>query len=161
MISCTHKSENCESADVVSLYSFYNASIWAPLIKDRQCTDVQLKESLLKTSYVFREFANYLITSSGGFRPEHELFNPCWEIKDGDEKLDAFYADIRLLLREIETLDRETQAFNELYAIVKYNLLDEDGPLPKSKLPSLSVGQVAPRLLVLENFCFYLVVKYC
>jgi hypothetical protein len=139
---------------------FYNVTDWRPFLDKRLPKDSILQEKILKVSILIGEFARDAIDASGGLNSDGSLTNPCSHIRINESEVNEFYQNIDALLGEIHNMNKNSDVYKDLNTILQYNFYREKGSLSRNVLLSSSVEKVAAKLLVFENYCYFLIVKY-
>ncbi len=158
-LSCQSNKSCNESSDMVNNYNLYNVTLWRPFLDKRVSNDTLLYKKLLQLSVLVGDFARDAIVISGGMTPNDNLVSPCARIQINEKELNSFYNKVSSLIEEIHEVKKYSETYEELNRVFQYLLFSEDG-LNVSKILASSVEQISTKLFFLENYCYFLIVKY-
>ncbi|MEQ9287440.1 MAG: hypothetical protein RIG77_11055 [Cyclobacteriaceae bacterium] len=163
LISCGSNQEEKGKniGDVSFLLHTYNTQIWADYLSGRDSKDSLLSEYILETSVIIGSLAREIGTESGGLNEDGSLSNPLAKNPIQTEDLEKFYEKLSDQLSKVKSLEGHEIMDDEVDKVLGFMFFDQEGILSKRQLSSMNVVNAVSNLFILENFCYYLVVKYC
>ena len=159
--SCQNNQPYIERSNTVFFLNVYNSIEWREVLEQRKVEDSLLNNKLTNLSVIIGNFARNAIDKTGGFNPQNgTLMNPSSKIKINEDDLDLFYTQLHKTIHEIGTYDKYNEVYKELNEIFDYNFFSLDGSLSRSNIINSNIEIVSTKLLLFENICYLLIIKY-
>lgn len=152
---------NCTvTSELVNDYNFYNITDWRPFLNKRIPKDSLLQEKLLRLSILMGDFARDAIDHSGGMNSDGSLLYPSSKISVDQSQLNDFYISISTILKELYEVEAYQSVYKDLNLMMQHIFFSDKGSLGRNKILISNVELIASKLLLYENYCYFLIVKY-
>lgn len=160
-VSCQRKEACSEKSDNVTFLTEYNSNYWLRMLYLRHSKDTLLNNRLLKLSETLGNFGVLVIRKTGGLEPGTlNISFPCSKPKVNDEDLDFFYTELKKNLDIIGTNQQYYDVYTEVNSVIDYHFFDTESPLCRQNITNSNVVFVVEKIFLLQNMCFYYIIKY-
>lgn len=157
---CQTSKGNEEINDLVGVQSVANKLEWIPLLESMDSDKPELKALLFEFVDLLSNLNHDIVTYNGGFNEKSLLNNPYRSIQISDSKLSEFFNEIEKKRGLLEKDKNYKALFLEINPVISFTFFNDKGLLCKSSILNSNVLNVSSKLLMYENYFYYLIVKY-